>query len=156
MGQWTGQFWHRGRGAIALLALALTARALLADGAWAQEAGAALPDVPPIPVPSGQEVRFIETISDAQGPMGLTLRFRFLAPQIGGTDPIEAEVALADMEALCNGFAIERLPTLGPQPAQIVISLADRVIPFGEVDEEAVQYFEAYSVQDGACVWELY
>lgn len=151
MGQRTGQIGRRGRGAIASLALVLTARALLAEGA-----GVVLSDVPPIPVPSGQEVRFIETISDAQGPMGLTLRFRFLAPQIGGTDPIGAEVALTDMEALCNEFAIERLPTLGPQPAQIVISLADRVIPFGEVDEEAVQYFEAYSVEDGACVWELY
>ena len=150
MGQRTGQFRRRSRGAIASLALVLAARAVLAEGAGD------LPNVPPIPVPSGQEVRFIETISDAQGAMGLTLRFRFLAPQIGGTDPIDAEVALTDMEALCNDFAIERLPTIGPQPAQIVISLSDRVVPFGEVDDEAVQYFEAYSVADGACVWEMF
>lgn len=165
MGQRTGQFWRRGRGAVALLALVLTARAHLAGGAFAQEAGVAseapeagvvLPDAPPIPVPSGQMVRFIETISDAQGPMGLTLRFRFLAPQIGGTDPLEAEAALSDMEALCNSFALQRLPTTGPAPAQIVISLADRWVPFGEVDTEAVQYFEAYSVADGACIWEFY
>lgn len=154
MGQRAGQSWRRSRGANVTLALVLAARALLAEGAMAQ--GAGLPEGGALAVPSGQPVQFLETISDAQGPMGLTLRFRFLAPQIGGTDPVEAEVALADMEALCNSFALERMPKLGPQPAQIVISLSDRDVPFGEVDEEAVQYFEAYSVQDGACVWEMF
>ena len=33
---------------------------------------------------------------------------------------------------------------LGPQPSQIVISLADRPVPFGQPDPEATQFFEAF------------
>lgn len=112
---------------------------------------------PAIPVPSGIEVHWLETLSDTQGPAGLTLRFRFVAPQIGAADgSYDPDKAAADMQALCDSFALERVPSTGPQPAQLVISLADRLVPFGEIDEEAVQFFEAYSVQDGVCVWELF
>jgi hypothetical protein len=58
------------------------------------------------------------------------------------------------MLALCNDYAIARLPTPGPVPAQIVIVLSDREVPFGETVPEATQYFEAYSIADGACLWE--
>ncbi|MCE5971897.1 DUF6497 family protein [Sinirhodobacter sp. WL0062] len=109
-----------------------------------------------VPVPSGQEVRWIDTISDAPGPGGLTMRFRFLAPQIGGEGPLDADLAATDMQALCDEFALPRLPVIGPRPAQVIISLSDRVVPFGETDEEAVQFFEAYSVVNGLCEWELF
>jgi len=111
---------------------------------------------PMIPVPSGQDVRWVDTISDTSGPDGLTLRFRFLAPRIGGDQPVDPDTALADMQVLCENFALPRLPNVGPRPGQVVISLSDRVIPFGEADEEAVQYFEAYSVGNGTCEWELF
>lgn len=123
--------------------------------AWPASAGAA-GEGAPVPVPSGEEVHWIETIRDSQGPAGLTLRFRFLAPGIGGGSPISQEAAQADMQALCDGFALSRVPETGSRPAQIIISLSDRLVPFGETDDDAVQYFEAYSIEDGACVWELF
>ncbi|MEZ5771732.1 MAG: DUF6497 family protein [Defluviimonas denitrificans] len=109
----------------------------------------------PIVVPSGQEVRFLDTILAEPGPEGLTQRFRFIAPAIaraGGT--IGAEAAQADMEALCNEFALPRLAQTGPVPAQVIIVLSDREVAFGEPAPEATQYFEAYSIDGDRCVWE--
>jgi hypothetical protein len=82
------------------------------------------------------------------------MRFRFLAPGIA--DAVDFETAAADMLALCTGYALPRVPDPGPQPQQIVISLHDRVLPFGEAAPEAVQYFEAYRIEDGACVWDMF
>lgn len=110
-----------------------------------------------IPVPSGQAVTWLDTINDAPGPEGLTIRFRFLAPAIaaaGGT--ISAEEALDDMAYLCENYALPRLPALGPRHGQIVISLSDRPVGFGQVDDSATQYFEAYSAENGICTWEMY
>ena len=147
MGRGAGQRGRRWRGGIAAALGVLC----LARPALAQDGGG-----PAIAVPSGMEVHWIDTITDTQGPEGLTLRFRFLAPAIGGRQPLDPEMASVDMDALCNGFALPRISNLGPQPAQVVISLSDRVVPFGETDEEAVQFFQAYSIADGACVWEMF
>ncbi len=108
-----------------------------------------------IAVPSGQDVRFLDLIRSEPGPAGLTLRFRFIAPAIarsGGT--IDAETAQDDMLALCTDYALPRLPTPGPVPSQIIIVLSDREVPFGETAPDATQYFEAFSLVEGACIWE--
>jgi hypothetical protein len=108
-----------------------------------------------IPVPSGMEVTWVDTVHDVNGPMGLTARFRFLAPQIG-QGAVSFETASADMQALCTTWALPRVSITGPQPAQIVIVLMDRVVEFGVADESATQFFEAYAPQDGACIWEAF
>jgi hypothetical protein len=110
-----------------------------------------------IAVPSGQPVTLQDVIWNAPGPEGLTLRFRFLAPQIardGGT--VDIDTAVADMQHLCESYALPRLADFGPTPAQVIISLSDRDVPFGETAPEATQLFEAFSIADGACVWEIY
>lgn len=108
-----------------------------------------------IMVPSGQEVRLIDVVRAAPGPGGLTVRFRFLAPSIareGGT--VGPEAAQADMAHLCATYALARLPNVGPPVTQIVISLADREVAFGAADPESTQFFEAFRVDGGACIWE--
>jgi len=110
-----------------------------------------------VPVPSGQEVTLMDVIWNIPGPEGLATRFRFLAPAIaraGGT--ITADQAQDDMLALCRGFALDRIAAAGPQPAQIIISLSDRPVPFGDTVPEATQYFESYALEDGDCVWSLF
>ncbi len=110
-----------------------------------------------ITVPSGQVVTLLDVILDTAGPAGLTMRFRFLAPGVakaGGT--VSAEVAGADMDALCQEYALPRVSTIGPQPAQIVISMSDMDVPFGESHPEATQLFNSYSITDGLCVWEMF
>lgn len=111
----------------------------------------------PIAVPSGQTVTLQEVIWNAPGPDGLTTRFRFVAPAIaetGGT--VDTETALADMLWLCQNFALPRIAQPGPMPSQIVISLADAPVPFGQAHPEVTQLFEAYRPQDGQCLWEVF
>ncbi|KEP70823.1 hypothetical protein DL1_13475 [Thioclava dalianensis] len=109
-----------------------------------------------IPVPSGQKVWWIDVIHSAQGANGLTYRFRFLAPQIGGPSPLSPEIALADIESLCNSWVAARLAKPAPGPVDVVVSLSDRIVPFGEVDHEATQYFDTYSVDKGKCEWQFF
>ncbi len=59
------------------------------------------------------------------------------------------------MQALCETYALPRIGGMVPEPQQIVIVLADRAVPFGEAAPEAVQFFEAYRPENGACIWEL-
>jgi len=112
------------------------------------------PDAP-IPVPSGQEVRLQEVIRDQPGPQGLTYRFRFVAPAIGD-GAVDFDAAVADMEFLCRDFVLPRLSAIGPVPAQVVLSMADRPLAFGAPAPEATQYFEAFRIADGECIWEAF
>lgn len=105
----------------------------------------------PIILPSGLTVTLQEVIWNAPGPVGLTMRFRFVAPDLAGAD---FTAVTDDMLWLCQTYARPRVPVTGPQPEQIVISLADRAVPFGESHPEVGQMFEAYSLRDGICVWE--
>lgn len=107
-----------------------------------------------IRLPSGLAVSWIETVQDAAGPEGLTARFRFLAPTI--TASMDFDSLAADMQWLCDSFALPRIPSTGPQPQQIVISLSDREVPFGETAPDAVQFFEAYRPAEGICEWEMF
>ena len=106
-----------------------------------------------IAVPSGQAVTLQEVIWNVPGAQGLTLRFRFVAPDLAAWD---VAVAQADMQALCDGYAAPRMTDFGPVPEQVVISLADAARPFGETAPDAVQYFEAYRIENGACIWEIF
>lgn len=104
--------------------------------------------------PSGQQVEWLETRQDVPGPEGLTFRFRFLAPDIDGK--IDTETALDDMQWLCDSWALPRIAGTGPQPMQVIISLAAREVPFGVASDDTTQYFEAFRPEGGRCIWEIY
>lgn len=109
-----------------------------------------------IAVPSGQTVTLQDVIWNEPGPMGLTFRFRFVAPEIAPGGRVDAEMASADMAALCQDFALPRIDPNGPQPAQVIISLSDRPVPFGEALPDVTQFFEAYRIENGTCIWEMF
>jgi Family of unknown function (DUF6497) len=110
-----------------------------------------------IAVPSGQKVTLLDVITNVPGPDGLATRFRFLAPQIArDSGVVDAETAAADMDFLCEAFALAKIAEMGPQPAQIIISMSDMDVPFGETRPDATQFFNSYSIEDGSCVWEVY
>lgn len=109
-----------------------------------------------IAVPSGQVVTLQEVVWNAPGPEGLTLRFRFVAPGIAPGGGIDFDVATADMQALCDSYARPRVTDFGPQVQQIIISLSDRAVVFGATEPDVTQFFEAYRLEDGACIWEIY
>lgn len=110
-------------------------------------------DGPKVEVPSGRALSLIDVITNAPGPAGATARFRFLAP---GLSSEEAEAAAADMQAVCDSFAVKRIDGMVPAPQQIVISFASQPVPFGEAAPDVVQFFESFRVENGACVWEVF
>lgn len=181
---------------------------------------------PPIPVPSGAEVWWLDMIDDAPGVAGLTYRYRFVMPALAdlvpatsgpaseelteediaeldalgrelflpptpapegeliapedlasgevfvvpGTEeaadlpplvPADPDILLqdpvhADIVWLCENWVLPRLAATTPLPAQVIISVSDRPVPFGAIDPEAVQLFEAFSPSEDrkSCVWE--
>lgn len=108
-----------------------------------------------ITLPSGREVMFHDVVWGEAGPGGLTVRFRFLEPGLAETvETMPYDQLEADMAFLCESYALGRITTTGPQPATIMISISDRPVAFGEPDPEATQVFEAYSRDEGRCIWE--
>lgn len=105
-------------------------------------------------VPSGQPVTFQEMIWDQPGG-GLTYRFRFVAPEIGAEGRKYEDVEI-DMHHLCQTYAIPRLAQTGPQPSQIVISFSQQATEFGIPDPDITQFFEAYRIENGACILEFF
>ena len=110
-------------------------------------------DGPKVEVPSGRKLSLIDVITNAPGPAGATARFRFLVPGLASE---EADAAAADMQALCDSFALPRTDGMVPAPQQIVISFADAAVPFGEAAPDVVQFFESFRPENGACVWEVF
>ncbi|MEM7320573.1 MAG: DUF6497 family protein [Pseudomonadota bacterium] len=105
-----------------------------------------------IPVPSGQDIFFHEALLD-EAPGALWLRLRFVAPAISKTD-LNPENTMSDLEHLCAHLAVPYVEQHRLTPAVVVISLADRRIPFGARDPDATQFFEAYRLENARCIWE--
>ena len=74
-------------------------------------------------------------------------------PETGSVDFL---AAADDIAWLCQNFALSRVTDEGPIPSQIIISLEDRPVPFGEAAPDATQFFEAFALQDGTCIWEMF
>lgn len=120
--------------------------ALCAGPAWASDVTT---------LPSGHEARLAEVIWGTPGPSGQTVRFRFIDEALGNRVAREGFVdAEADMAHLCAAVAVPEIGQSAQAPGQIIISISDRYLPLGEADPEAVQLFEAYRLEAGACVWE--
>lgn len=104
-------------------------------------------------VPSGQPVTLQEVLIDAVGTESW-LRFRYIAPEITRDASADPEITFTDMTHLCEAEALPYIADFDLSGDVIVISLADRATEFGIADPEATQFFEAFRVQDDACIWE--
>ncbi|WP_199258367.1 DUF6497 family protein [Paracoccus binzhouensis] len=73
------------------------------------------------------------------------------APDVLAQDPVHDDIVW-----LCEHWILPRIASPAPRPSQIVISLADRELPFGAYDPEAIQLFEAFRLPPDrdACEWE--
>ena len=125
---------------------------LMAGVAVAQEA----PQLT-IVAPSGQAVALLEAIWEEAPAPGEApqLRLRFLAPAIApGPDALGFGEVEGDFLHLCETVA---LPLAAERPAgRVVISLSDRAVPFGETEPDAVQFFDAFLLEDDICSWLAY
>jgi hypothetical protein len=125
------------------MALALAGAAALTRPGAAPAQGEA--EEERLALPSGQAARLQEVIRQADG----VARFRYVAPGFDGAAPLE--VVQADLAHLCAHHAA---PRVAEEAARIVVSLADRPSAFGVFDPEVTQVFEAYRLENGACIWE--
>lgn len=98
--------------------------------------------------PSGYTHALFEAIHEADA--GLW-RFRYLSQGLTLED--YASVA-DDFLHLCEADILPALAQAGETANQIVISIADREVPFGTSDPQAVQFFEAFHVENDSCIWE--
>ncbi|QEE35036.1 hypothetical protein FTO60_04505 [Octadecabacter sp. SW4] len=109
-------------------------------------AAPALADQPA--VPSGYAHELFDAIFEEEANLW---RFRFVSPGLRSDD---FEKVAADFLHLCEVDILPSLIASGQSANQIVISIADREVPFGEMDPEAVQFFEAFRVENETCIWE--
>lgn len=107
-------------------------------------------------LPSGQAVHLDEVLIDRVGEEDW-LRFRFLTPDIardGGT--VSYAAAEQDFAVLCETVARPYISEHALRGDVIVVSLMDRPVPFGQADPDATQFFEAFRIEDGTCVWQAF
>ena len=89
-------------------------------------------------LPSGGEVVLHEVLLDDLS--GQTwARFRFVAPGIAAPGSVDDDSGYDDMSYLCDKVAVPYLAENHLVPDRVVISLADRVVPFGYSDPGAAQ-----------------
>ena len=131
----------------------LTAVTLLAALAGVSGCQEDKPEGQAVEVPSGRTLSLIDVITNAPGPEGAAARFRFLAPDLA---PEEMEAAAADMQAVCDSFALKRIDGMVPEPQQIIITFMSAEVPFGEAAPDVVQFFESFRVEGNTCVWEVF
>ena len=114
--------------------------ALLWPGlAWAQDSA-----------PSGQPLVLWELRWERiEGGDTVQLVIRALAPTLGD---LGYEKAQADMAWLCetHGRTIVSLPHA--QADQVVVNIADRPVPRGKANPQAVQFFEVFALEDNRCI----
>ena len=105
-------------------------------------------------VPSGQIITLDEQL--VVPPENKILYLGFTAPSIGGDYAVSFDRAAEDMDLLCEVVGIKEAGKLigdGVRIDEVVIRLMERLIPYGDVDPDVVQYLNAYDVSGGNCVW---
>lgn len=124
----------------AALALALVPGVVLAQ-----------PELPDLP--SGARIALQEVLIDTQtSGQIIYARFRFVAPEIGSA--LSYVDVMDDFPLLCDDFAAPQVAQWPDAVDQIVISFASRESEFGVADAEVTQFFEAFRLEDGRCIWE--
>lgn len=104
-------------------------------------------------VPSGQVVRGFDVVSQEDQPE--TLRFRYLAPEIGPSGLGYHQIS-DDFLTLCQDHALPMVAESGYKAGQIVITLMQQPVEFGVMTPDIPQYFERFSIQDNRCIWEAF
>ena len=104
-----------------------------------------------VSVPSGLDIALYDVILE---PANQTARFRFLAPQIGIENGATFTDVVPDLQYLCDKIVVPGLAENGWTDGDVVISLSASEVEFGVASPEVVQYFQPFSIQAGACMWE--
>ncbi|MEQ9693823.1 DUF6497 family protein [Shimia sp. SDUM112013] len=104
-------------------------------------------------VPSGYELYLQEMLFETRQDESRVARFRFVMPIIG-QEGVTFDMVSLDFDVLCVTEALPALAKSGEEVDQVIISLSDRETDFGVISSVATQYFEAYRIENGSCIWE--
>jgi hypothetical protein len=104
-------------------------------------------------LPSGGEGRLCEILTETQ-PFASEdwLVVRMVVPDLSSR---EAGRLRADHDWVCARIGLPAASGAAALPARIVVQLMAEPFPRGEPAPGISQSFEAYSIRDGACIWEL-
>lgn len=109
----------------------------------------------PITLPSGQEVTLHETLRETEPEV---VRLRYVAPALKSalTRP-SFEDLTEDLTALCNSQGKEAVSQDSDIPnATIIVSLSAQPTEFGTLNPDVPQVFEAFRIENGACILEMF
>ncbi|MCC5985636.1 MAG: acetolactate synthase [Rhodobacteraceae bacterium] len=120
-------------------------------GIWALS-GAAQAD--PLRLPSGQDAVLHDSYWEEDSG---TLRLRFIVeavvdPAYGGDDA----AVFADMEWLCADTGLAMIAADGNPWEGVTVTMMAEPVEFGRSAPDVVQFFEAFAVADGTCIWEVH
>ena len=107
--------------------------------------------------PSGLSHDLQEMVLEPQGaPMGSVrvVRLRYVAVEIADESAMGFEKIEGDFKWLCQTDGIARRDKSAPNAEQIVISIASEPVAFGEIAPSVVQYFDAFRIENGDCIWD--
>ncbi len=104
-------------------------------------------------VPSGMAMTLQELREDVQPGGDIWLRLRYVAPELTAQSYAHVE---GDFAVLCQTQAVPHATQQGVNAVQAVISIASDPVEFGASAPEVVQFFEAFRLKDGLCIWEAF
>lgn len=106
-----------------------------------------------ITLPSGKTVTHFETMHDDDA-MVSRFRFTMAALQTNPDALSDGPARVADLGFLCELFAVIEADAAAPYPDAVVISVAASQTTFGDATPDVAQFFEAFVVDDGHCIWD--
>jgi hypothetical protein len=119
-----------------------------------QVGGGACPQAEAVTLPSGLAGQLCEVLSETQPATSEDwLVVRLVVPDLAPRVP---EAVPVDHDWACARFGLATLAEGAETPARIVVQLMAEAFPRGEPAPGITQSIEAYSIRDGACIWELF
>jgi len=107
---------------------------------------------PGVTLPSGLEAGLMEGFVEVQPDGDRWARFRYVMPALA--EAADFDLVQKDFVVLCEAQALPMLSDAGEQVSQVIVSLMDKPLEFGQSDPGTVQYFETFAIRDGRCTWE--
>ncbi|MFY0692121.1 MAG: hypothetical protein JXR14_09405 [Paracoccaceae bacterium] len=111
----------------------------------------------PTRAPSGLELAAPEVIYEPKGvrsESAKTVRLRYVAPELGDSLRFGFDAVEQDFSYLCETHALPLVAKSAPQAELVIISMAAEAISLGESAPDVVQFFEAFQIVNGKCIWE--
>lgn len=112
-------------------------------------------------LPSGRTAELCDILPEAQAIGSATwLVVRMVVPELPGPGAgagtgAGGQTRHADHDWVCGEIALPAAEGLDPAPERIVVQLMAAPFVRGEPAPGITQSIEAYSIRDGACIWEL-